>query len=145
MAKIAGWNVERGTAEQRHPQRRERLQATMDKAAADLTAGKPSKQANRDAAALVGYLAVVGVDATPDTINKWLVILAVLVVEMGGGLSLAIGMALGDGGVRSGSTVRANVQAERSVSNQSTEPLNAAPEHAAQNMSRIKTMSVARP
>ena len=39
----------------------------MDKAAADLTAAKPSKQANSDAQALVGYLAAIGIEATADT------------------------------------------------------------------------------
>jgi hypothetical protein len=77
-ANISGWNAEKGTAEQRHAERREKLQSAMDKAAADLADAKPTKQANSDAAALVGYLAAVGVDAIPDVVNKWLVILACL-------------------------------------------------------------------
>ncbi len=134
-AKITGWNSEKGTAEQRHADRREKLQTAMDKAAADLTAAKPMKQANSDAAALVGYLAAIGVNATPDTVNKWLVILAVLVVEMGGGLSLAIGMALSDSGVRSGQADRANVQVEQSVNEQPAERPNTAPERTVKNTS----------
>jgi hypothetical protein len=139
-AKITGWNSEKGTAEQRHADRREKLQTAMDKAAADLTAAKPMKQANSDAAALVGYLAAIGVNATPDTVNKWLVILAVLVVEMGGGLSLAIGMALSDSGVRSGQADRANVQVEQSVNEQPAERPNTAPERTVKNTSLVNTI-----
>ena len=42
----------------------------------------------------MGYLAAIGVTATSDTVNRWLVILAVLLIECGGGLSLAVGFSV---------------------------------------------------
>ena len=70
------------------------LEAKIESASTKLENAKPAKQANSDAAALVGYLSAIGVHADADTVNRWLVILAVLAIEMGGGLSLAVGMAL---------------------------------------------------
>ena len=74
--------------------RRAELEAKTEAASTRLESAKPAKQANSDAAALVGYLSAVGVHADADTVNRWLVILSVLAIEMGGGLSLAVGMAL---------------------------------------------------
>ena len=50
------------------------------------------KQANSDAAALAGYLTALGLNVQTDTVNRLLVLLAVLVVECGGGLALVVGM-----------------------------------------------------
>jgi len=43
--------------------------------------------ANSDAVALAGYLSGLGVETTADRVNKLLVLLAVLVIECGGGLT----------------------------------------------------------
>jgi hypothetical protein len=59
----------------------------MANAAADL-AHTPTKLANSDAVALSVYLQV--------RVNKLLALLAVLCIECGGGLALAVGMALSD-------------------------------------------------
>jgi hypothetical protein len=70
------------------------LKADMDRASADLTKTGTPKIANSDAVALASYLAGLGIDTSADRINKLLVLLAVLVIECGGGLALAVGMAL---------------------------------------------------
>jgi hypothetical protein len=51
--------------------------------------------ANSDAKALSRYMPAIGLDVTPDRLTDMLVLLAVLMIEAGGGLSLAVGMALG--------------------------------------------------
>jgi hypothetical protein len=85
------------TAELGRAKRRAELEARIDKAQAELERLAAPKQANSDAAALAGYLAALGLDIQTDAINRLLVLLAVLVVECGGGLALAVGMALGQG------------------------------------------------
>ena len=66
----------------------------MDSASAELKATGPAKVANSDAKALQRYLAAVGVEIGADRLNDLLVLFAVLMLEAGGGLSLAIGMSL---------------------------------------------------
>src|SRR6476661_2252225 len=61
-----------------------------------------AKVANADAVALAAYLQAIGLNIDADWVNKLLVLLAVLVIECGGGLALAIGMALSDGRPTSG-------------------------------------------
>jgi hypothetical protein len=68
----------------------------MNAAQAELARISAPKQANSDAAALVGYLAAFGVIVQPDAINRILVLLAVLVIECGGGLALAVGLSLSE-------------------------------------------------
>ena len=58
--------------------------------------------ANSDAVALASFLTSIGVKADPEVINKLLVLLAVLVIECGGGVSLAIGMSLSTPGEKNG-------------------------------------------
>jgi hypothetical protein len=84
-------------AELGRAKRRAELEGKMDKAQAELERIAAPKQANSDAAALAGYLAALGVALSPETMNWLLVLLAVLVIECGGGLALAVGMALGQG------------------------------------------------
>ena len=74
---------------------REKLKTDLDTAAAELSKIQPAKVANSDAKALARYLAAIGVDIGTDRLNDLLVLLAVLTIEAGGGLSLALGMALG--------------------------------------------------
>ena len=75
--------------------RRAELEAKIERAAAELARTGPAKQANSDAKALSSYLQALGLDTDADRVNKLLVLLAVLMIEAGGGLSLALGMALG--------------------------------------------------
>jgi hypothetical protein len=83
-------------ADQRRADQRDKAKAAMEKAASELTTTGPQKVANSDAVALAAYLQGLGLDIDADRVNKLLVLLAVLVIECGGGLSLAVGMALGD-------------------------------------------------
>jgi hypothetical protein len=55
---------------------------------------QPARMANSDTKALTRYLGAVGLELGPDRLNDLLVLLAVIVVGVGGGLSLAVGMAL---------------------------------------------------
>ena len=92
--KIAGWSDEIERAGQRRAEQRSRAQAAMNTASAELARLPTAKVANSDAKALARYLAALGADVTPERLNDLLVLLAVLMIEAGGGLSLAIGMAL---------------------------------------------------
>ena len=75
--------------------RRAELEGKIERATGELAKTGPAKVANSDAKALARYLAAIGLDVTPDRLNDLLVLLAVLMIEAGGGLSLALGMALG--------------------------------------------------
>jgi uncharacterized membrane protein len=86
-----------GRADQRRADQREKAQATMDRAATELAHTGPAKVANSDAVTIAAYLQGLGLDIDADRVNKLLVLLAVLVIECGGGLALAVGMALGQG------------------------------------------------
>lgn len=81
-------------AEAARADRRIKLAETMRNASKTLEAIGMGTVANSDAVALASYLNSVGVKADPEVINKLLVLLAVLVIECGGGVSLAIGMSL---------------------------------------------------
>jgi hypothetical protein len=86
-------------AELGRARRRAELERKMDTAQAELERIAAPKQANSDAAALAGYLTALGLNVQTDVVNRLLVLLAVLVVECGGGLALAFGMSLsGTGG-----------------------------------------------
>ncbi len=82
------------SAELGRAKRRAELEAKVERASGELAATGPAKQANSDARTLARYLQAVGVNATPEPLNDLLVLLAVLMIEAGGGLSLALGMAL---------------------------------------------------
>jgi hypothetical protein len=75
--------------------RRAELEGKIERAAGELASTGPTRQANSDAKALSSYLLAVGLDTDAERVNKLLVLLAVLMIEAGGGLSLALGMALG--------------------------------------------------
>jgi len=70
------------------------LEAKIERVAGELASTGPTKQANSDSRTLARYLQAVGVNTTPEHLNDLLVLLAVLMIEAGGGLSLALGMAL---------------------------------------------------
>ena len=77
--------------------RRAELQASIEQAAQKVQTFEPIRVANTDAAALAGYLKALGISTDTDTLNRLLVLLAVLTIECGGGLALAVGMALSEG------------------------------------------------
>jgi hypothetical protein len=52
--------------------------------------------ANSDAKALTRYLGALGLEVGPDRLNDLPVLLAVLMIESGGGLSLALGLTLSE-------------------------------------------------
>jgi hypothetical protein len=70
--------------------RREQLQTTMADATRELKKLGPPKVANTDAAAISGYLAVAGITVSTEALNRWLALLAVALVEFGGGLAFAL-------------------------------------------------------
>jgi hypothetical protein len=74
-------------AELGRARRRAELELKIESASTKLESAKLTKQANSDAVALAGYLAAIGVTATAEMANKWLVILAVLSIEMDAGLT----------------------------------------------------------
>lgn len=69
---------------------REELQTTMADATRELKKIGPAKVANTDAAAISGYLALAGITVSTEAINRWLALLAVALVEFGGGLAFAL-------------------------------------------------------
>jgi hypothetical protein len=74
--------------------RRAELEREIQRASAALEAAGPGKVANSDAKALARYLAALGVSVEPERLNDLLALLAVLMIESGGGLALALGMTL---------------------------------------------------
>lgn len=86
---VASLEIERAKAV-----RREQLQTTMADATRDLKKIGPPKVANTDAAAISGYLAVAGITVSTEAINRWLALLAVALVEFGGGLAFALASVL---------------------------------------------------
>jgi hypothetical protein len=87
-AKPSGLLAELGRAH-----RRAELQDKIDRASAVLNAA-PARQANSDTHALGRYVNALGVEASADRLNDLLTILAVVMIEAGGGLALALGLAL---------------------------------------------------
>lgn len=73
---------------------RTRWQDELNKARTDLKHLPPPRVVNSDAQALVSFLAALGYTATVAQINTALALLSVLLIEMGGSVSLAVGMAL---------------------------------------------------
>ena len=106
----------------------------MDKASVELAKIQPAKVANSDAKALARYFAALGADVTPDRLNDLLVLLAVLMIEAGGGLSLAVGMAL-SGAVRVPSGCRRTSRPARTLRT-SVRPRWSAPVHWPANATR---------
>lgn len=115
-------------AELARSERRWQLTAIADAAAAKLETMGADKIANTDAAALALYLQALGFKADTETINRLLVLLAVIVIECGGGFSLAVGMALDHTVERSERSDREIVQTVRTANVHSNERANAEPE-----------------
>jgi hypothetical protein len=125
------------TAELGRAKRRVELEQKIEQATADLAKIGPTKVANADAVALATYLQAMGLSIDPDRVNKLLVLLAVLIIECGGGLALAVGLALSDA-KRSGQSDTAPVQTERSPTERPNAGANVIPERAQANASSIK-------
>lgn len=70
--------------------RREELQTAMTLASRELKKLGPAKVANTDATAISGYLALAGIIVSTEAINRWFALLAVALVEFGGGLAFAL-------------------------------------------------------
>lgn len=70
------------------------LTAIMEGATRELSSLGPTKPVNTDALAIATYLALIGVYVEASDLNKWLALLAVLLVEFGGGLSFALSASL---------------------------------------------------
>jgi hypothetical protein len=128
--------------------RRAELEARLEKASADLEHMRPAKVANSDAIALAAYLNRLGFSGVnAEWLNELLVLLAVLVIECGGGLALAVGMALSEGAAkplmpkvavaRSGQSERADSPGERSGTNEANEQSSVHSERQGENLSRI--------
>lgn len=86
---LSAWVDEKARAEQW-----ESLKSEMDTAGAELARLGPAKLVNSDAAALASYLSAIGITTSAERMNKLLVLLAVLVIECGGGLAFAVGTSL---------------------------------------------------
>ena len=93
MVKKEAWFYEPELA---RAKRRAELEAKVERAAGELANTGSAKLANSDAVALAAYLFALGIETSADRVNKLLVLLAVLVIECGGGLAMAVGLALGD-------------------------------------------------
>jgi hypothetical protein len=74
--------------------RRAELEATAASASVQLASTPVSKVANADAKTLARYLQALGADIGAERLNDLLVLLTVALVEMGGGLSLALALTL---------------------------------------------------
>jgi hypothetical protein len=68
----------------------------MDAAQLELERIAAPKEANSDATALARYFVALGLNVQTDAVNRLLGLLAVLVIECGGGLALAVGMLLSE-------------------------------------------------
>lgn len=71
-------------------QRRAELEAQITEATQALGKIKPPKVVNADAVALSAFAGKLGVAVTPDALNPWLALLAVALVEFGGGICFAV-------------------------------------------------------
>ena len=86
-------DVNKLRAELARAEQRSDLVAKIDKASNTLASPLVSSKktmANKDAIAIQGFAAAFGLTASLDTINRLLVVLAVLVIELGGGLAFAL-------------------------------------------------------
>ena len=90
---VAELRTELATAQATEKDRAE-TQATIDKAHSELVSLPPPKVVNSDAVAVAQLLQAFGYNPTVAEINTALAILSVLVIELGGSVSLAVGLAL---------------------------------------------------
>jgi hypothetical protein len=81
-------------AELGRAKRRAELESKIERVSGDLVSIQPTRMANSDAKALTRYLGALGVEVSPDRLNDLLVLLSVVMIEAGGSLALALGMAL---------------------------------------------------
>ena len=106
--------------------KRSELEVKRDRASEALASLKPVMTPNTDATALADFSAALGFHVGADTWNRWLVILTVLLVELGAGLSFAVGIAL-RGGVAE-STVSVSPPIKPSVITPPISPLVSVPQ-----------------
>lgn len=127
---------------------RQKLQIAMDKASGELAKVGAPKVANTDAVALARYATDLGWKVDADYLNKLLALLAVLVVECGGGLALAVGMSLSEKDVTAQSV---RMGATHSRGSQPAQPptipdqkSNARPVHSPAQSSRDRLLAMVR-
>ena len=83
-------------AELARARQRAKREGEMATASADLKKLGSARVANADAQVLATYATAIGWKVDADHLNKLLVLLAVLVIECGGGMALAVGIALAE-------------------------------------------------
>jgi hypothetical protein len=83
-------------AELGRAKRRAELATKVEKSTGELASVGPARVANSDAVALATYLAILGIVVGQETADRLLTLLAVLVIECGGGLALAVGLSLSE-------------------------------------------------
>jgi hypothetical protein len=81
-------------AELGRAKRRVELESKIERVSSELASIQPARIANSDAKALARYLGALGFEVSPDRLNDLLVLLSVVMIEVGGSLALAVGMAL---------------------------------------------------
>ena len=82
------------TAELARARQRLELQNALNAASVELSRVGPARTANSDAKTLSRYMQAIGADISSERLNDLLTLLTVALVEMGGGLSLALGLTL---------------------------------------------------
>lgn len=89
-------DIQAAKAEGGRAQRRSEIEGEIAKARATIAA-QPAKStvANTDALALQGFASALGWTVTTDTLNRLLVLVSVLAIELGGGLAFAVAGSLG--------------------------------------------------
>jgi hypothetical protein len=88
--------------------RRAELEQKIERAAGELKATRPAQVANSDALALAVFVQGLGINVDADRMNNLLTLLAVICIECGGGLSLAVGLALAQPTDKTAPTVELN-------------------------------------
>lgn len=87
---VASLDVEKASAT-----RKSELEQRLSEIRREFTGTSGTKAiANTDAVALQGFAKAFGMDASPEVLNRLLVVLSVLVIELGGGLAFAVAQGL---------------------------------------------------
>jgi hypothetical protein len=139
-------------AELGRAQERQRLTDAMDKASATLSIA-PAKPANSDSVAISGFLSILGWDVSPARVNGWLVLLSVVLLECGAGLSLAVreGLTIAVAAASTGQSGQSDQATERTASRpaatgpteQSAKPIKVTPASDIEHALRVAGGSIA--
>jgi hypothetical protein len=146
-AQIGSLTGEVAGAEKRLQETREAAREALQRASAELARSAPAKLANADAVALATFAQAVGLSLDVERVNRLLTLLAVLVIEMGGGLALAVGMALseaGRGGQRANDSVQTPKTAHEPPVNASVDAVDACAQLSRQARPGVQTAGLER-